>query len=209
MTWSSPSIQENGVERSLMSDECEQQLVERIQARRDAEAFKQLYSLYLPRVHTYLSYRVGRWQDAEDLTSEVFLRVVEGLVGGSFAWRHQNSFAAWVFRIAHNLVSRFHRDARAGQGGHPVPLDELPPIAANDLLPEDALLRKEVFQQLHRLVNDLPERKREVVSLRYFAGLRNREIAQVLGIDERTVASTLSRALDELETGLQADGKRL
>jgi RNA polymerase sigma-70 factor (ECF subfamily) len=156
---------------------------------------------------------VGRKQDAEDLTAEVFLKVMEELGAGRFEWRHNNSFAAWVFRIAHNLVGNFRRDAaRAGSiggtegAGHPIPLDELPEIASSDLPPEDALLRKEVFAQLHALVNELSARKREVVSLRYFAGLRNHEIAQVLGIDERTVAATLSRALDELGARLKLAG---
>jgi len=81
-----------------MGPECEQRLVEHVQARRDPEAFRELYDLYLPRVHTYVSYRA---------------------------------------------------------------------IASNDLLPEDALLRRDAFLRLRELVNTLPARKREVVSLLY------------------------------------------
>ncbi|HET9495759.1 MAG TPA: sigma-70 family RNA polymerase sigma factor [Chloroflexia bacterium] len=176
-----------------MSVECEQQLVER--APGDPEAFRQLYNIYLPRVYAYVGYRVGAEQDTEDLVADIFLKVVEEL--GRFEWRHSKSFAAWVFRIAHNLVANFHRDT--GRAGTLLPLDALPDIAANALLPEDSLLRKELFARLRDAVNALPARRREVVSLRYFAGLHNHEIAQVLGIDERTVGSTLSRALDELQ----------
>jgi RNA polymerase sigma-70 factor (ECF subfamily) len=177
--------------------ECERDLVEL--ARHDPEAFRMLYNFYLPRVYTYVSYRVGAQQDAEDLVSQIFLKVVEELA--RFEWRHAHSFAAWLFRIAHNIVVNFHRDA--SRAGAPLPQDALPAIAANALLPEDALLRKELFAQLHLMVNELPSRRREVLSLRYFAGLRNQEIAEVLGIAERTVASTLSRALSDLHTRLK------
>jgi RNA polymerase sigma-70 factor (ECF subfamily) len=176
-----------------MSVECEQELVER--APGDPEAFRQLYKLYLPRVYAYVGYRVGDVQDTEDLVADIFLKIVEEL--DRFEWRHSNSFAAWVFRIAHNLVANFHRDT--GRAGTSLPLDALPDVAANALLPVDLLLRKELFARLRDAVNSLPVRRREVVSLRYFAGLHNHEIAQVLGIDERTVGSTLSRALDELQ----------
>lgn len=176
-----------------MSADCEQRLVE--QARLNAEAFRRLYNLYLPRLYAYVVYRVGGVQDAADLVSEVFLKVAEEL--GSFQWRHDNSFAAWLFRIAHNLINNFHRDTQ--RAGVALPLDDLPQIAADGLLPEDALLRKEVFAHLHALVISLPPRRREVITLKYFGGLRNQEIAAVLGLDERTVASNLSRALDDLQ----------
>jgi RNA polymerase sigma-70 factor (ECF subfamily) len=181
-----------------MSVECEQELVER--APGDPEAFRRLYNLYLPRVYAYVGYRVGAVQDTEDVVADIFLKVVEEL--DRFEWRHSNSFAAWLFRIAHNLVANFHRDT--GRAGTPLPLDALPNVAANALLPEDSLLRKELFARLRDAIDALPARRREVVSLRYVAGLRNHEIAHVLGIDERTVGSTLSRALDELQRLLSA-----
>jgi RNA polymerase sigma-70 factor (ECF subfamily) len=173
--------------------ECEQWQVE--QAQHDPEAFRVLYNLYLPRVYTYVGYRVGVQEETEDLVSEIFLHVVEEIA--RFQWRHSYSFSAWLFRIAHNAIANFHRDA--ARAGIPLPLDALPLLAANSLLPEDALLRKELFAHLHTIVNELPSRRREVITLRYFAGLRNQEIAEVLNIDERTVASTMGRALTELQ----------
>jgi len=177
----------------LMTDDREQDLVEK--SRTDPQAFKVLYNLYLPRLYAYLSYRVGRKQDAEDLVAETFLKVVEDLP--RFKWQHDNSFAGWLFRIAHNLSVNFQRDA--WRAGEPLPLDSLPRIAANSLLPHDEVSRKELFAHLHLLVNELPPRRREVITLKYFAGLQNKEIAAVLGLDERTVASNLSRALDDMQ----------
>lgn len=175
-----------------MSIDCEQELVE--QARHDPQAFRQLYKLYFPRVYAYIGYRVPNTQDVEDLVAETFLSVVRGI--GGFQQRHDNSFAAWLFRIAHNLVGNYYRDT--AHDDHPLPINTLPELPAQDRPPEDAVLRNELFARLHDLVNELPARRREVVTLRYYAGLRNREIAEALGLDERTVASHLSRALDDL-----------
>ncbi len=176
-----------------MSFDGEERLVEA--ARWDAGAFRQLYNHYFPRVFAYVSYRVGSAPDTEDLVSQTFMKVVEEI--HRFEWRHDNSFAAWLFRIAHNLVSNYHRHNRRAE--ETLPLDELPDIAASALLPDDLELRKETFAHLHKLVDALPERRREVITLKFFGGLNNREIARVLGIDERTVASNLCRALDDLQ----------
>src|SRR5438270_11283783 len=89
-----------------MGLENEQALVE--QACRNPQAFRQLYNHYFPKLYTYMSYRVGRAQDAEDLTATVFMKVVEEL--GRFQWRHDNSFAAWLLTIAHHCVTNFRRD---------------------------------------------------------------------------------------------------
>ncbi|MFL5732560.1 MAG: RNA polymerase sigma factor [Chloroflexia bacterium] len=183
-----------------MTTDTDQALVER--ASHDPQAFRQLYGLYFPRLYAYISYRVGRVQDAEDLTAAVFLRVVEEL--GRFQWRHDQSFAAWLFRIAHNLVSNFHRDNRS-TAASTLPLEDLPDIPSNALLPGDLVERKEAFRHLRSLVDELPPRRREAITLKYFGGLQNREIAAVLGLDERTVASNLSRALDDLQSKYNAE----
>jgi RNA polymerase sigma-70 factor (ECF subfamily) len=163
-------------------------------ARQDPQAFRRIYQHYLPRLYAYVRYRVERKQDAEDLVAETFLRVVDGF--DRFEWRHEGSFAAWLFRIAHNAISNFHRDhAHLDYTRAP---EELPEPVATGPLPDAIVLRKELFADLHRLIATLPPRRREVITLKFFGGLQNREIAAVLGLDERTVASHLCRALEDL-----------
>ncbi|MDY7039876.1 MAG: RNA polymerase sigma factor [Chloroflexota bacterium] len=175
-----------------MNPDREQKWVEK--ARRDPQAFKQLYDHYFPRLYAYVSYRVGRAQDAEDLVAETFLKVAEEI--GHFEWRHEGSFAAWLFCIAHNLISNFYRQGQRRK--EPLPLEELPELQASTLLPEEAVLQKEKFAYLRRLIGTLSPRRQEVITLKFFGGLRNREIAEVLGLDERTVASYLCRGLEDL-----------
>jgi RNA polymerase sigma-70 factor (ECF subfamily) len=163
---------------------------------RGQEALAQIYDRYFPRIYAYICYRTGRRQDAEDLVADIFTKVAEALEEGLFEWRHESSLAAWLFRIAHNAVVDHYR--RASRQDEPVPLDDLPALEANNLLPDDALLRKEQFRHLHRLLNSLPSRRQEVITLKFFAALRNSEIAVLLGLDERTVASHLCRGLQDL-----------
>ena len=163
---------------------------------RGQEAFAQIYDRYFPRIYAYVCYRTGRREDGEDLVADIFTKVAEALEEGRFEWRHESSLAAWLFRIAHNAVIDHYR--QAARQDRPVPLDDLPALQANALLPDDALLRKEQFGHLHRLLNSLPSRRQEVITLKFFGALRNSEIAVLLGLDERTVASHLCRGLQDL-----------
>ena len=172
--------------------DCEQAWVE--EALRDARAFERLYNLYFPRVYAYVSYRVGRVQDTEDLVADTFLKAVSGL--STFQWRHEGSFASWLFRIAHNAVTDYHR--QAGKYDATLPLDDLPELQSSAPLPEDAVLQKEKFAYLRHLIETLPPRRQEVITLKFFGELRNSEIAGVLGLDERTVASHLCRGIEDL-----------
>jgi RNA polymerase sigma-70 factor (ECF subfamily) len=173
-----------------MNADTERRLVE--QARHQPGAFRQLYQHYFPRVYAYVAYRVGCAADAEDVTAQVFLNVVEGLTG--FDYRGDGAFAAWLFRIAQNAVNQFYRRA-----AEHISLDELPDIQSGDLSPDQMFARKEHFAQLRSRIDALSLRRAEIIRLKYFAGLRNQEIAVVLGLDERTVASHLSRALADLQ----------
>lgn len=162
--------------------------------RSEPAAFDVLYRQYFPRLYAYVAYRVGRAHDAEELVAETFLHAVEAYP--RFEWRAQHSFAAWLFRIAHNLISNYYRDRR--HSAEHVSLEELPEIAVQQGVPEELLARKELFAQLRALIATLSPRRQEVVTLKFFGELRNHEIAVILGLDERTVASHLCRGLDDL-----------
>lgn len=182
--------------------ESEQALIQR--ARSDPDAFRTIFRNMHPRVFAYVAYRVGRAEDAEDITAEVFMRVVNGL--GRFEYRGEGSFTAWLFQIAHREVARFYSRKRIDAD---IPLDELPDISGYDPTPEQALVRKERFAAVRAALAELPPRRAEVLTLKFYGELRNKEIAVVLGLDERTVASNLSRALDQLEQTIRAEWPQL
>lgn len=93
-------------------------------ARHDPEALRALYREYMPRVYAYVAYRVRSVPDAEDVTSEAFLRVARELP--RFRYLGEGSFAAWLFRIVNNLLADQHRRRR---GGRELPLEAAADVA--------------------------------------------------------------------------------
>lgn len=172
-------------------------------AKADSRAFVDLYDHYFPRIHAYVNYRVNDQQDAEDIISDVFLSAMRGMP--RFEPDHGNSFAAWLFRIAHNrVVDHYRRHDR-----DEVSLDPKTsateavsllgaPLTSHSPRPKEALTQQETFEQMRALLATLSPRRQEVITLRFFGGLRNQEIALILGLDERTIASHLSRGLQDL-----------
>ncbi len=167
-------------------------------AQHDLAAFEELYGHYFPKVYAYVNYRITPVQEAEDLVANTFLKVTERL--GHFQWRGDGSFAAWLFRIAHDLVVDFYRQNHRGTSF--TSLEDLPDLSSDNLLPYDTAVQAEQFLYLRHLIGTLSPRRQEIITLKFFGGLRNREIAQMLALDERTVASHLCRGLEDLHRKL-------
>ena len=160
----------------------------------DREAFERLYDHLFPRLYGYVAHRVGTKEDAEDVVAEAWLRAVRHLE--QFEGGPGGTFSGWIFQIARNLVADHHR---RGLPEFATPLEELDEVEANAPWPQHFTERGERRQRMQAVIRTLSPRRQEVVILRYFGGLRNREIADLLGLDERTVASHLSRALSDLQ----------
>jgi RNA polymerase sigma-70 factor (ECF subfamily) len=173
-------------------------------ARTNPRAFAPLYDHYFPRVHAYVCYRVYDPQDAEDIIADVFLKAIRHL--RRFKARNKHSFAAWLFRIAHNRVVDYARQRK--RAGSTLELgDRLVELADQGPLPEEAVAQQEAYEQMRAQIATLSPRRQEVVTLRFYGGLRNYEIARVLGVSERTVAAHLCRALQDLERSYTASAK--
>ena len=176
-----------------MTPEQEREYIQ--QAQKDPRAFVHLYDHYFSRIHAYVCYRVHSQQDAEDVIADVFFKAIRGL--RHFKWRHRNSFAAWLFRIAHNLIADYYRQHK--QVELSLELNEATAeFTSCASLPEEVLMQMETFRRTRALIATLSPRRQEVITLRFFGGLRNKEIADILEIDERTVATHLSRGLQDL-----------
>jgi RNA polymerase sigma-70 factor (ECF subfamily) len=150
-----------------------------------------LYSEHLPKVFNYFRYRVGDGTVAEDLTSVTF----------SKAWqaRHRYrddvaAFSTWLFTIARHVAADHFRQHR-----QPLPLEEFSQHP-DTRTPEDDALRESDFRRLTMLLSKLPERERELLSLKYAAGLNNRTIASLTGLSESNVGTILHRTIQNLRT---------
>ncbi len=176
------------------AEEDDAELVRRAKAERTA--FSALYERYAPRIFTYLYYRTGSTQDAEDLTARVFLRALRRL--DDYEPRGVG-FGPWLFTIAHNLVANWYRD----RGRRPQqPLDTAHPIAAEG----DAaslIERVEEAEAVRRAVASLSPERQRLITLKYVDGLPNREIGRTLGKSEGAVKSALVRTLAALRRSME------
>ncbi len=162
-------------------------------AKRDPAAFGQLYDRYVQALFRYLYSRIGSLPEAEDVTSQTFLAALEGFA----RYRHNGHFAAWLFTIARGKAADYFR-----QQEKQVPLDKAHQVQIeSDLLQH--IIRTERAQALARLIDVLPENKRELIRLRYVAELRFREIASILGRNEEAVKKSLYRLLTRLQRQLE------
>lgn len=168
----------------------ERRLVERAQ-RGDREALGDLYSFYFPRVYRYVAGRVRSTQDAEDVTEEIFLRVVAHL--GRFRWRGA-PFGAWLFRIARNeVVSHARRQRRRGA---PAPLPDGLADARQDHAA--AVERDDLLREVRQATARLSEAQADVIALRFGAGLSVAETARALARTENNVKVLQHRAIAKL-----------
>lgn len=161
-------------------------------AQRDPAAFAPLYVRYHPRVYRYLRLRTATGEEAADLTQQVFLQALDALPG----YRERGlPFAAWLFRIARNVATDAHRRRRPALDWDLLP-EQLHGTSDDD--PEAALLGRERVERLRNQLATLDSDKRELLGLRFAAGLSSREIAPVVGKSEAAVKKQLTRIIQQL-----------
>jgi RNA polymerase sigma-70 factor, ECF subfamily len=175
----------------------EQELTAAIQ-RGAPGAFHMLYEVYYRRVYNQVVYLIGDELQAQDVLQSIFLKVFGGLRG----FRFRSSLTTWIYRIVHNECQDFNRR----RGTLHVPLEAV--LGSNDEMDSrplsyDQRVCDERQEIIYQAVTQLPLKLREVVLLRYIEDLSYNEIGSVLGCSLGTVASRLSRALEELEERLR------
>jgi len=153
------------------------------------EDWDALYAEQLPRVYNFFRYRVGDGPVAEDLASRTFEK----------AWRARHryrrdlaGFGTWLFAIARNVAIDYFRERRPH-----VSLEEAAELPGGPT-PEELAERRSDVERLGRLLAELPDREREVVALKYGAGLTNRAIAKATGLTESNVGTVLHRTVGRL-----------
>lgn len=175
----------------MSNDRNEEQLIE--QAKTDPEAFGQLYELYVEKIYNYIYYRLGNHHDAEDLTAKVFYRALNHIA-------HYNQkgapFAAWLYRIAHNLVVNWHRDHSRRQM---VGLENLDLSGDKQESPHHAAEQTNERELLLAAIQHLPRERQELLMLKFVERMSNAEIGRVLGRSEGAVKSLYHRTLVSLK----------
>ena len=148
-----------------------------------------VYAEHLPRVYNYLRFRTGDDTVAEDLTAATFEKAWRGR---SRYRRDLAGFGTWLLAIARNVAVDYARRRR-----NDVPLETLDERPGG-ALPEEVVERRGDIARLAALLGGLEERERELIALKYGAGLTNRAIAGITGLSESNVGTIVQRGVQRL-----------
>jgi RNA polymerase sigma-70 factor (ECF subfamily) len=161
----------------------------------DQEALAGIYRQYGNNVFRYILSRVGDQGTAEDLTADVFIRMIEKI--GSYELRGK-PFFAWLISIAHNIViDHFRRQQRVEVGAD----QDLAENAAS-LEELDEVYVIEQYSELAGIINELPASQQQVIYFRFIEGFSERETALMLESTEGGVRSKQYRAMKTIRNSL-------
>jgi RNA polymerase sigma-70 factor (ECF subfamily) len=165
--------------------------------RGDENAFAGLYQSYHQRVYRYILSRVFDRANAEELTSQTFLAVLEGLPH----YRHNGKFAAWIFSIARNKIMDHFRSMK--RVSHSVD-EQMEVFMVDPQLPSQVEAR-ERMDALAALIQQLPMEHQELLRLRFVAELTYQEIGTLSGRGAGAVKKNVYRLLEELRQSLEKE----
>lgn len=150
--------------------------------------FERLYDTYYDSVYRYIFVSVKDKYNAEDIISTVFTKIYE----------HQDqieeieSSKNWVFRIAHNAIIDFYR-----KNSKIIPIENFLDRGKEEEGYENILIKDE-FTKVKKIIDELPESTKKMVYMRFYGGLKFREISELINVAENTVKSTVSRAIKRI-----------
>jgi RNA polymerase sigma-70 factor (ECF subfamily) len=172
-------------------------LVDRAQGG-NRDALEELYLLHFDRIYSYLHMSVGNRHDAEDLTTQTFLKMLESIA--RFRWQSA-PFSAWLFRIAHNLAVDHFRATRRWQPEEDVP----EPPGAEEASAEEQAMHVLGRQSMLELIDKLSAEQQQVLTLKFVFNFPNAEVATILGKTEGAIKSLQHRALVSLQKQIPRD----
>ena len=170
-------------------------LVERAQAG-DRAALEELYLIHFDRIYSYLHVTVGNRHDAEDLTTQTFLKMLEAI--GKFRWQSA-PFSAWLFRIAHNLAMDHFRANKRWQPEEDVPEPEPDDSTSAEAGALESIGRTSMLD----LIDGLSLEQQQVLTLKFVFNFANAEAASILGKTEGAIKSLQHRALVSLQKQIE------
>lgn len=168
-------------------------------AKTDPDSFAKLYDYYFPKVYAFVVGKIYDQNKAEDLVSDIFMKMLKALP--NFEWRGL-PFGAWVFRIARNRINDYLREYKKNDF---VDLEHIKESLhqKESESPVTKAKQSELHSKVAEVIAKLPEREADVVKLKFFAELSNKEIASTLDITESNVGVIIFRTLKVLKPELE------
>lgn len=163
--------------------------------------FTYVFETYYKKVYNYIYYRVDCSYTAEDLTSQVFEKVL--LKINSYL-KSRAPIEVWIITIAKNIVNDYFRKQKRNKL---FSFDAIKEFISKGKNPEDIVVKKENSDRILKSLEILNKRERNIVAMKFGANLKNREIAEMLKITESNVGVILYRAMKKLKNQLEREDK--
>lgn len=163
------------------------------------EELTYIFQMYYKRVYNYIYYRINCDYTAEDLTSQVFEKIMLKIKTYS---ENKAPFEVWVFAIARNVVNDYFRSLKKRKL---FSLDTIKELVSKEKTPEGIVVTAETNAKLSKALDTLDKRERNIVALKFGANIKNKDIAQVLDITESNVGVILYRTMKKLKVEMERE----
>lgn len=173
----------------------EKRLLYQVRTKRDPDAFAELYDKYVEPIYRFVYLKVSNKEEAEDLTSDIFLRAWDYLIREEE--RAVENFRALIYAIARNRIVDLYRERARRQEWLVAVGESEPELATPTVKLEDQ--NTDLIDPLLKTIQQLKQEYQDVIHLKYIEDLSTRQIAQILGKSSTSVRVTLHRALKKLK----------
>ena len=185
--------------RAISVDRKREQTLIRAAQQGNSKAFAEIYRAYVDNIFRYIYYKVESTAMAEDLTAEVFLRMLEGLP----TYEDRGTpLLVWLYRIAHaRVVDHYRRTQRAGDQED---IEEADPSIEDDA--DVPLMAQYKYEQVRSAIRSLTDGQRQVIIMRFVEGHNLETTARLLNKTIDSIKAMQYRALQALGQALRRQG---
>jgi RNA polymerase sigma-70 factor (ECF subfamily) len=174
----------------------------------DAQALAEIYDRFAEPIYRYLYRYLGDAAQAEDLTSEVFLRLLHNI---NTSRGPRDHLSGWLYRVAHNLAMDWYRKHGKNET-LPLDLDDgdslIDLLPSDEELPADQVERQQTQEQVRGAIQKLTPEQQQVILLRFGEGLKIAEVSQIMDKSTNAVKVLQHRAIRQLKKRLEQDEKK-
>lgn len=167
----------------------------------EKEEFIKIFELYYNRIYNYTFYRVNLQVVAEDLTSQIFEKIILKL---NTYINEKSKFEIWMFTIARNTINDYFRKEKRHKI---ISIDSILDLVSKDKGPEELIINKERNNKLMKALDILDAKERNIIAYKFGADLKNIEIAKLLNISESNVGVKLHRIMKKLKNEMEKEAK--
>jgi RNA polymerase sigma-70 factor (ECF subfamily) len=157
--------------------------------RKDWNTFEHYYNQFIGPIYRYIALRVSNRGEAEDLTSEIFLKVLEHFED----YDQTRPFSNWIYTIAHNHVINYFKQHKTTLSLEDIEQLKLPSNIAAEYEIQDEM------ERVQKTMKQLSHEKQQLIEMRYMAGYSYKQMGEILEKEENTVKVATFRSIDELK----------